>query len=75
MPTAHMEPAGLFFTVLDDVFGRAGIVGRLHDVPRHFRMDDHANAGMLRAHVLDLPDGEARVDRAVSLPQNDARAS
>ena len=31
-----------------------GVVGRLDDVPRHFGMDDDADAGMLRADVLDL---------------------
>ena len=74
VPTAQIDPAGLSLHRLDDVFGRAGVVGRLHDVPRHFRMDDDADAGMLRAHVLDLPHGEARVHRAVPLPQDDARA-
>ncbi len=44
MPTAHTDPAGLSFTWLDDVFGRAGVVGRLHDVPRHFGMHDDADA-------------------------------
>ena len=74
MPTAQIEPAGLSLHLLDDVFGRPGIVGRLHHVQRHFGMHDDANARMLRADVLDLPHGEARVHRAVALPQDHARA-
>ena len=44
MPTAQTDPAGLDLHLVDDVLGRAGIVGRLHDVPRHFRMHDDADA-------------------------------
>src|SRR5262249_45297710 len=36
-----------------------------------FRMDDDADSRMLRAQILDLPDGESCVNRAVSLPQDD----
>src|SRR2546430_489348 len=59
---------------LDDVFGRSGIIGRLHDVPWNFGVHDHADARMLRAKQFDLPHGEARVHRAVPLPQQHARA-
>ena len=37
-------------------------------------MDDDAQAGMLRADVLDLPHREPRVHRAVALPEDHARA-
>src|SRR5439155_7842913 len=37
-------------------------------------MDDDAKAWMLGAQVLDLPDRETRVDRAVPFPQDDPRA-
>src|SRR5437867_725999 len=37
-------------------------------------MDDDANARVLLPNVLDLTGREARVDRAVTLPQNHARA-
>src|SRR5262245_31087369 len=49
---------------LDDRLGRTGIVRRLDHVPRHFRMHDDADARMLRADLINLPDRESRVDRA-----------
>src|SRR5439155_16262722 len=36
-------------------------------------MDDDADAGMLRAHVLDLPDGETGVNGAMTLPEDHPR--
>src|SRR5262249_35758688 len=57
----------------DDVFGRARIICRLHDVERHLGMDDDADAGMLGSQLLDLADGKARVDGTMSLPQNHSR--
>src|SRR5262249_6317577 len=45
------------------------VVCRPHDVPWHLGMDDDADARVLRADVLDLAHGEARMDRTVSLPQ------
>ena len=74
VPTAQTEPAGTVGDRLDDVFGAAAVVGRLHDVPRHLGMHDDADAGMLLADRLDLLHGEARVDRAVTLPQDHLRA-
>src|SRR5215475_598262 len=65
---------GAVLDLPDDVLRRSGVVGGLDDVPRHLGMDDDADARMLRAEILDLTDGEPRVDRAMSLPQNDARA-
>ena len=37
-------------------------------------MHDHADGGMLHAHLLDLPHGEARVNRAMPFPEEHARA-
>ena len=56
--------------LLDDVFGAAAVVGRLHDVPRHFGVNDDADAGMLTAQGVNLRGGESNVDRAVALPQD-----
>ena len=66
---------GSFLHRLDDVFGRAAVVGRLHDVERHFGMHDDADARDAAARSCSIcRDGEARVDRAVALPQDHARA-
>src|SRR4029453_4498281 len=59
---------------LDDVFGASTVVSRLHDVPRHFRMDDDTDARVLAPHARDLPGTEADVHRAVALPKNHPRA-
>ena len=75
MPIAQTEPGGLSRTVREDVLGRAAIVGGLHHVPGALGMDDDADAGVLLADVLDLVDGEARVDRAVALPEQQARCA
>ena len=74
VPTAQTDPSGLFLTVADDVLGRAALVGRLHDVERALGMDDDLAAGMRLPELLDLLHGEARVDAAVALPQNQPRA-
>ncbi len=74
VPTAHTLPGAALAHRLDDVFGATAVVGRLHDVPRHLGMDDDADAGMLLAQRLDLLHREARVDRAVPLPQEQLRA-
>ena len=75
MPTAQVVPgAARRAPGLEDVLGRAAVVGGLQHVERHFRVHDHAHAGMLLAHGLDLLDREPHVHRAVALPQNQARA-
>ena len=49
MPTAHTDPAGLSVTCLMMYSVEPLIVGGLHDVPRHLRVHDDADAGMLLA--------------------------
>ena len=66
--TAQTMPTGLAHDV-DDAFGRAALVGRLDDLERALGMRDHLALRILLAERVDLLDGEARVDRAVPLPQ------
>ena len=76
VPTAHIDPARSRVHRLEDVLGRAAVVGGLHDVERHFGMHDHpARRDASCAHALDLLHGEAHVDRAVALPQDQLRRS
>ena len=58
---------------LQDVLGRPAVVGRLHDVERHFRVHDDADAGMLLSKQGDLLHRESCMDRAVPLPQQQLR--
>ena len=74
MPTAQMDPGRARTDLVDDVLGRAGVVGRLHDIPGDFGMHDHAHARMLGADLLDLTDREPGVHGAMPLPEDDARA-
>ena len=60
---------------LDDVFGAAAVVRRLHDIPRHFRMHNDANTRVLQPDRGDLLRREASMNRAVAFPQNHLRAS
>src|SRR5678816_1437919 len=48
---------------LDDVFGASAVVGRLHDIPWYFRMDDDPDAGALAPHGRNLRRAEANVHR------------
>src|SRR5688572_1706069 len=58
---------------VDDVFSRAALIGGLHDVERALGVRHNAAGGVLLPEGIDLGDGEACVDRAVSLPQNQLR--
>src|SRR5262245_56111790 len=60
---------------LDDVFRATAIVRGLHDVPRHFRMDDHTHAGMLLTNRFNLLRTEPGVNGAMALPQDHLRAA
>src|SRR5260221_7568786 len=57
----------------DDAFGGADLVGGLRYFKAALRMDDYANAWVLAANALDMLRLEALMDRAVALPQDDAR--
>ena len=59
---------------LQDVLGRAAVVGRLHHVEGHFGMHDHLDARVFGADLRDLLRGEAHVHRAVAFPQDQLRA-
>src|SRR4030095_2933579 len=48
----------------------AAVCGSLHHGPRHFRMDDDAQTGMLAPHSLDLTNRKSRVNRAMPLPED-----
>jgi hypothetical protein len=47
VPTAQIDPGGRGLHLLDDVFGRAGIVGRLDNRPGHLGVDDDGERRML----------------------------
>src|ERR1700674_1632926 len=71
-------PLGAGWRSLDgfeDALGRTDLVGGLGHFKAAFRMDDHADAGMLAADALDLLRREALVHRAVALPENNARVA
>src|SRR5882724_1984441 len=55
---------------LDDSFGRAELIGGLRYFKAALWMNNHANAGMLAAHALDVLRCEALVNRAVAFPQD-----
>ena len=57
---------------LQDVVGRARVVGRVDDRHRAFGVHDHPHARVLGACLLDLVDREALVHRAEAVPQDDA---
>ena len=66
-------PVGLAFTV-SMIFSVDPLdVGRLHDVERALRVRDDLAVRVLLPERVDLRDGEARVDRAVPLPQHQLR--
>src|SRR5262249_17019128 len=74
-PNGPHRPGRARLDLLNDVFGRTGVVSRLHRFPGHFGMDDYPYSWMLGTEAGDLADGEPGVDRAVPLPQNDSRAA
>src|SRR5438874_9372631 len=64
-----------FGNLPDDVLGGPAVVGGLDDLPRHLRVNDHADAGMLLPDARDLRDGKTLVYRAVPFPQQHARVA
>src|SRR5688572_26131238 len=74
--TDSPDRAGCALTDLsNDVFGRAAVVSRLNDFPRHLGMDDDTHTRMLLADPRNLRDREAFVDRAMSFPKNHLRVA
>ena len=59
VPTAQIAAGSALPDLFQDVLGGPAVVGRLHDVPRHLGVHDHADARMLLADQLDLLHGEA----------------
>src|ERR1035438_7667624 len=66
---------GRFCKRFDDAFGRADLIRGLRYFETAFWVDDHANARMLAAHLLDMLRRKALVDRAVALPKNHASST
>ena len=58
---------------LDDELGGADQVGLEHDLVLALGVDQHVDAGVLDAQLVDDVLGEAAVDRAVALPEDHPR--
>src|SRR5260370_37446668 len=72
------SPLGAGWRSLDgfnDAFGGADLVSSLSDLKAAFGVSDDANARMFAADAVDLLRGEALVNGAIALPQNDARGA
>jgi hypothetical protein len=74
VPTSQRVPAGGRLDGLDDVFGRADMVGQRQTSKGRFRVGDDQAVGMLVAEAQDVAGLEHLVHRAVALPQQDAGA-
>ena len=71
---AHSEhlPLGSLIDELDQTFRRAESVGLLADLPTALGVDDDLDAGVARAHLIDVAGKEALMHGAMALPEEDA---
>ena len=61
------------FDGLLDVVGGACLIGGIHDLHGALGVDDDSDAGVSLACVRDLVNGEALMDRAEAVPEDDLR--
>ena len=73
MPTAMVRAGGRGVDRLDDVVGRADLVGEQHRLVGDLGVHDDDAVGVLGAEGGDVLRAEALVDRAVAPPQEERR--